>query len=526
MEYSKEEYMSNTRKLRVFVSSVQKELQNERISIAELVSLDPFLNQHIQPILFEELPASAVSAEQAYLQALHSCQVYLGILGFEYGRKGSDGFSATHREYKEACIQGIPTFFFIKGENHQDSNRDDDLLAFFSEIRDEAHGHVYKRFTHYRSLKTHARDVLLSELEKQGISPTIEEEQIAEHTIAAASEFDAHLIARAGIQELDMNLCHQYVSSCTKIPEKELDENSIYRALLNRGILWQDDDSDLIHPTTAGLLLLGHDPEVFIPQSRIAANAFGGAERGEPIDRADIRDALPIAIERANQFLKRNMRHITRIEGFKKYEIHEYPYEALREAVVNAVAHRDYELTGSCIRIEKYVDRIEIISPGLPPAPITLQKIEQLDYIACSRNPNLARGLSFFERIEEQGDGLRRIVSETVALGLPRPQFQFYDGHFKVIFFAPEDMHELRSQSKKPIIEVPDHVLLELSNTQRLILQKLMQEQEVKVPDLADELDLSEQAIRKAMKLLIEKGLVIQKGKARSTTYVFMENTL
>jgi len=106
-------------------------------------------------------------------------------------------------------------------------------------------------------------------------------------------------------------------------------------------------------------------------------------------------------------------------------EIHEYPYEALREAVVNAVAHRDYDLAGSCIRIDKYADRIELISPGLPPEPITLQKIERLDYIACSRNPKLARGLSFFERIEEQGDGLRRIVRESEAIGLRRPLFRY-----------------------------------------------------------------------------------------------------
>ena len=71
------------------------------------------------------------------------------------------------------------------------------------------------------------------------------------------------------------------------------------------------------------------------PQVRIAANAFGGIERTDPIDRDDIREALPISVERAFQFLKRNMWHTTRIEGFSKVEIYEYPYEALREAVVN-----------------------------------------------------------------------------------------------------------------------------------------------------------------------------------------------
>ncbi len=292
---------------------------------------------------------------------------------------------------------------------------------------------------------------------------------------------------------------------------------------MNRGLIWQTEDSKSIHPTAAGLLLLGRNPETFFPQVRIAANAFGGKERGEPIDRENICDALPFAIERTFQFLKRNMRHTTRIEGFTKVEIHEYPYEALREAVVNAVAYRDYDLAGSSIRVEKYADRIEIVSPGLPPEPITLQKIQRLDYIACSRNPNLARGLSFFERIEEQGDGLRRIVRETEGIGLPRPQFQFRDGHFSVTFFAPEDMLKLKSQGAKPVFEVAGHLLANLSETQRTIIKQLFERKTVKVPELAFELNVSPQAIRKAIAPLVEAGLIIQEGKARGTTYSLKE---
>lgn len=503
-------------KLRIFVSSVQKELENERIAITELVSSDPFLDRHIKAILFEELPASANSAEAAYLMALRSCDIYIGILGFEYGRKGLDGFSATHREYIEAKRLGMPTFFFIKGDNTQDARRDEEMKAFFSEIRDEQYGHVYKRFPHYQSLKSSVRAVLLVELEKEGFRPTSEETTIAEQTIAQSSDFDSRLMERAEITELDEVLCRRFVAASTGISEIDLGEGRIQKTLMNRGLIWQN---DAIHPTAAGMLLLGKNPEAFFPQVRIAANAFGGKERGEPIDRENIRDALPLAIERTFQFLKRNMRHTTRIEGFTKVEIREYPYEALREAVVNAVAHRDYDLAGSCIRVEKYVDRIEIVSPGLPPEPITLQKIERLDYIACSRNPNLARGLSFFERIEEQGDGLRRIVREAEGIGLRRPRFEFRDGHFKVIFFAPEDMLKLKSQSARPIFEIKEDILKDLSTTQQQILKILLVENETTVPILSDLLKLALPTIRKALGVLKDRRLIVQRGKARETTY-------
>jgi predicted HTH transcriptional regulator len=503
-------------KLRIFVSSVQKELENERIAITELVSSDPFLDRHVKTILFEELPASASSAEAAYLMALRSSDIYIGILGFEYGRKGPDGFSATHREYAEAKRLGMPTFFFVKGENTQDARRDEEMKALLYEIRDEQHGHVYKRFTHYQSLKSSVRAVLLAELEIKGFRPTSEETTIAEQTIAQASDFDSRLMERADVTALDNDLCRRFVAASTGIPEEDLEEGSIRKNLMNRGLIWQN---NTIHPTAAGLLLLGKNPEAFFPQVRVAANAFGGKERGEPIDRENIRDALPLAIERTFQFLKRNMRHTTRIEGFTKVEIHEYPYEALREAVVNAVAHRDYDLAGSCIRVEKYVDRIEIVSPGLPPEPITLQKIERLDYIACSRNPNLARGLSFFERIEEQGDGLRRIVRESEGIGLRRPRFEFRDGHFKVIFFAPEDMLKLKSQGAGPIFEIKKDILNDLSATQQQIIKILLVENETTVPILSDRLNLALPTIRKALGVLKDRRLVVQRGKARETSY-------
>lgn len=172
------------------------------------------------------------------------------------------------------------------------------------------------------------------------------------------------------------------------------------------------------------------------------------AASSQPAEQAYL-EALPRAVERAFQFLKRNMRHTTRIEGFSKVEIDEYPYEALREAVVNAVAHRDYDLAGSCIR---------------------------------------------------------------------------RDGHFTVVFPGPGDhILELKSQHAHPVFEVADDVLKNLSETQRSIIQLLLAERKARVPDLADRLGLSQQAIRKALKALKARKLVLQVGKARETAYLLNE---
>jgi predicted HTH transcriptional regulator len=95
--------------------------------------------------------------------------------------------------------------------------------------------------------------------------------------------------------------------------------------------------------------------------------------------------------------------------------------EALREALVNAVAHRQYEDAGRKIILEILADRVVILSPGLPPRPITLASLRKWKYRPCSRNPVLAQCLSYFHRIEERGRGFRRMHDQMLGHGLDPP---------------------------------------------------------------------------------------------------------
>lgn len=163
------------------------------------------------------------------------------------------------------------------------------------------------------------------------------------------------------------------------------------KGLLQRGMIWFDSKHNTYRPTAAGLLMFGQSPDAAFPQSRIAANAYSGTSKEDLIDRSDIRKPFPSAIEDAIQLLIRNMGHITKTQSFSRVVIDEYPYDALREAIVNAVAHRDYGIRGASIRIEKYSNRLQILSPGGPPPPITMSKIRSLNYTPCSRNPTARR---------------------------------------------------------------------------------------------------------------------------------------
>lgn len=508
--------------LRIFVSSIQYELENERVAIAELISSDAFLSRHCQAVLFESLPASTDPAERGYLTELNSSDVYVGIIGFEYGTVGANCLSAMHREYNRAVRRKMPVFIFVKGHSGRDKDRDEKMQALFARVRDPKTGHQYKRFANYQDLKRLVREALLPVLKKRGIVPSNAEEVEFKQTLGAASDFDVQLIAHAEYADLDAKLARQYVAAVLgRFPKGQAE---VLQTLLSRGFLWHDDKNDRHRPTAAGLLLLGKNPDSVFPQSRITANAYGGVEKGEPIDRRDIRKPLPSAIQETIDFLVRNMRHTQTVRGFERVAIDEYPYEALREGIINAVAHRDYGLRGSSIRVEKYADRIVILSPGLPPPPLTLAKLRALKYLPCSRNPNIARGLSFFERIEEQGDGLRRMVAAAKDMGLPPPNFTKTDGHFTVIFKGPgKTMAGIKPQKGRPVFAVEPSLLDQLTPNQKTIVRELLKSATVQVPKIAARLRVTEQAIRKDMAHLQRLGLVEKRGSARATFYVLRE---
>ena len=97
-----------TAKLCVFVSSVQKELEDERLIVQNLVNTDAFLSAHCTPVLYELEPASSDKALEGCLQSLDKCQVYLLIVGVEYGMPAGE-LSITHAEYRRAKKRNSPS---------------------------------------------------------------------------------------------------------------------------------------------------------------------------------------------------------------------------------------------------------------------------------------------------------------------------------------------------------------------------------------------------------------------------------
>lgn len=200
---------------------------------------------------------------------------------------------------------------------------------------------------------------------------------------------------------------------------------NIERVLIGMGCAVVTGDGDIV-PTNAGILFFGSNPQQHIIQADVACVLFRetiGASRYA--DRKFITGTLQELVDGVEAFLNRYIAVGARVEGWKRIDIPEYSIEVLREAVINAVVHRDYTKRGESIRVFYYPDRIEIHSPGLLLPGITVEQMEQGEVESKLRNPFLAGLLrdvpGYMERI---GSGIRFMLDETKHMGLPAPKFR------------------------------------------------------------------------------------------------------
>ena len=201
---------------------------------------------------------------------------------------------------------------------------------------------------------------------------------------------------------------------------------------------------DRIVATVAGLLLFGENPNRRLPPAGITAAAFPGTEKCyETIDEERIRGPLvPIlssrrrvaekgVIDRAIDFVARNVPTVAWLEGGRRIREKALPLEAVREAIVNAAAHRDYSLAGTDVEVSVYRDRVEIISPGRLPNGVTVEKMKE--GLRAARNELLKETLRDYGYVEHLGMGVRnRIVLPMLARTGAEPELVEEDARFIV----------------------------------------------------------------------------------------------
>ena len=208
------------------------------------------------------------------------------------------------------------------------------------------------------------------------------------------------------------------------------------------------DDNGIMRPTYALCLVAGKSaPGIIVP--RIKCGVFRGLTKGDFEDHADFEGSVTEQIEQAFQFVKRNLRVRSCLteENTGRKDIYEIPLDSVREAICNAVFHRNY-LEPSNVYVALFADRLEILSPGGLLKEITIEEVKRGH--SKIRNKGLADALVYMHEVESWGGGVARYFSAMKNAGLPPPIAEEQDGFFKVVFWRPRNTSQTTTPKTTP----------------------------------------------------------------------------
>jgi len=234
-----------------------------------------------------------------------------------------------------------------------------------------------------------------------------------------------------------------------------------------------------IVPTLASLLCFGVWPQRFFPSLTLTFVRYPGrtpdekGPRGERfLDNCRCDGPLAEVAEQAVRRIAANMRQSLLVEGLFHRTLGEYPDEAVREAIINAVAHRDYSplARGSAIRVEMYADRLEVRSPGGLYGPVNESNLEQTQ---STRNQLVMRLLEDMGLVENRGSGIRAMIAAMRSAHLEPPRFRDTRSEFRVTFrnaslMDPESIRWLNQYAGFPLNDNQRMALVYLRQNQRM----------------------------------------------------------
>jgi ATP-dependent DNA helicase RecG len=222
---------------------------------------------------------------------------------------------------------------------------------------------------------------------------------------------------------------------------------------------------------------------------------------------------LPDQLRQTEIFIRENLRTIVRISGMVRQETLEYPFDAVRELLVNAVAHRDYNLQGDSIHLNIFSDRIEVHSPGGLPGPVNMDNLLEVRF---SRNAVIVQVLSDMGYVEKLGYGLDRVVRSMREEGLRPPRFEEIGGTFRVTLFG-----ESRPGARKQAASFKEFSGMGLNMRQETLLAFLEENQRItnrQYQELCP--DVHAETLRRDLADLVSRGLLIKIGDKRATYYI------
>ena len=406
----------------IFISSVQREFAQERSALRDYLREDSLMQRLFDVFLFEDVPASDCRPDALYLDKVGQSDIYVGLFGNDYGSEDVDGISPTEREFDQATDSGVQRLIFVKGT--KDDDRHPKMRALIQKAQS---GLIRKRFNTTEELKTALYDALVEYLDNKDL--------------LRSEDFDASPCLNASLNDLDIEQIRWFIRTAHEKREFPLTEGvSIEELLVHLKLL---NDGQL---TNAAVLIFGKAPQQFLISSGVKCAHYHGTEVAKPIPSYQVYEGTAFQlVDQAVDFVlsKIALSVGTRAESVQAPVTYEIPKEVVTEAIVNAVAHRDYTSNAS-VQVMLFSDRLEILNPGGLPPSLTLEQLRET-HPSVSSNKLLARSLYFTRYIEEMGTGTLDMIRQCRKAGLPEPEFTI-SGGFKTTIWRPTPPVQIKAQ--------------------------------------------------------------------------------
>ena len=355
-------------KFKVFISSVQDEFAAERRKLKDWLGSDPFISRFVESVfLFEDVPAKGRSPVDVYLDEVKGSDIYIGLIGAQYYGRNSVKLGVSATEREYAAAVSAGVECWVYLSNVE--KRDKKAEALVKKVGSAATWAKYEGFPELR-------DAVFSSFV----------DFLDKRHLLVVSDFDVMACPQARMEDISTERVSWYLEMLHRHGKKSLPLDASPQKLLKHlGMLKGK------YLTNAGVLLFGTKPQDFYYQTTLKCAWVDGP----------IAPSLP-----------------------------EIPEEAVEEAIVNALIHRNWHSSAS-VEIRLFADRLEVWSPGHLPPDITIPELYK-EHDSHPVNKEILKAFDKINVIESLGTGIERMIAACHASGLPTPVFEYHGSAFVV----------------------------------------------------------------------------------------------
>jgi len=308
------------------------------------------------------------------------------------------------------------------------------------------------------------------------------------------------VVKNADITSLSRDALELYISKTKR--KYTYDSDDLKNDLINKELLEVDKETGVVRPTGDCILLFGDNPRDKFPQAAVKVKVdYGGDEKG---DAESFDDALVLIPDKVKEWAKKVIPGSIDRTNISREKVSQFPTDVIREVIINAIIHRDYDNRGAKIEMEITPEKIVVRSPGEPIPPNTLKDLQSFTAISQTRNPELAYIFNIMGFMEETGIGMDTYRSMRDKYDLPIPIVNYKKPNLIVSF--PRTMGGVKELYS-------DKDLSQLSDDQIKGFEWIKTKEEVSTREYSSHFDIGYKTAQRHLAKIKELGLITDNGE-------------